>query len=514
MYAAALIVFRELLEAALIVTILMAATRGVPRRGFWIVFGIAGGLMGAGAVAALTSAISSLFEGSGQEIVNAAILFTAVLLIGWHVVWMNVHGRRMAAEMRAAGHRVAEGEKHMSALAIVVGLAVMREGSEVVLMLQGLWTSGAANDMVSGAALGVAAGLLVSCLMYLGFLALPVARIFALTNILLVLIASGMAARGANFLTQAGLVPSFGNNVWNTDNLLPEQSIIGQILAALIGYIARPSGIEVTFYVLTAAIIFLLMKKAKSHGLKNVVAAPALLLTFLIAAPHSASAGPAESLEVLSPYVSQELELEQQGYVAHDRNTNANNAQDYTTEIGISPTPYYRVEFEGEFARDPGPDQNLLYDSFNIENTFMLTEPGEYWLDTGLFYEMDFARVGPNNVIFGLLGAKEIGPFAETFNLLAHKDYGPGQTPTGFIYSDQVRYHYLAALEPGFELYGDTTGKDRFADQQLAIGPGIFGKIYTFNGQALKYELAYLVGTTPATSDGAVRWKLEYEFAL
>jgi high-affinity iron transporter len=509
MFAAALIVFRELIEAALIVTILMAATRGVPRRGFWISLGIAGGLACAGAVAALTNAISALFEGTGQEIVNAVILFTAVLLIGWHVVWMNAHGRHMAAEMRAAGHRIASGERHMSALALVVGLAVMREGSEVVLMLQGLWTTGATHALFGGVAIGAVAGLSLSFLMYLGFLALPVGRIFALTNGLLVLIASGMAARGANFLTQAGLLPSFGNTIWNTDGILSEQSIVGQLMSALIGYISRPSGIEVAFYALTTLLLIVLMRQAQRHVLKASVVASTFVVALL-----AASIGPAGAAEVLSPYVSREVEIEQQGYVAHDRNADANNAQNYMASVGISPTSSYRVEFEGEFAREPGPDQNLRYDSFNVENTLMLTEPGEYWLDTGLFYEMDFARSGPNNIIFGLLCAKEIGHFAETFNLLAHKDYGPGNTPMGYIYSNQLRYHYKEMLEPGFEIYGDTDGKNRLADQQLATGPGIFGKIPTFNGQALKYELAYLFGATPATADGAARWKLEYEFAF
>lgn len=506
MFAAALIVFRELIEAALIVTILLAATRGVPRRGRWIGLGVIAGLGGAAIVAALTSSISSLFEGRGQELVNAGILFTAVILIGWHVVWMNIHGRQMASEMRRAGNRVAEGEHHMSALALIVGLAVMREGSEVVLMLQGLMASGAAATMINGAAVGIAAGLLMSGLMYLGFIAMPVARIFALTNVLLIMIASGMAARGVNFLTQAGLISSFGNMLWDTDGIVPEQSLTGQILAALTGYMSRPSGIEVMGYAATALGILVLMHVAKQHA-RKIFAAAVLILA--IAAPQSSQAS-----EVLSPYVEREVELEQQGVVSHDRNSGNSNLQDYVTSIGVSPLPWYRVEFEGEFVREAGPDHDVRYDSFNIENTFQLTEPGEYWLDTGLFYEMDFARTGPNNIIFGLLGAKEVGPFLETFNLLAHKDYGPGNTKTGFIYSNQLKYHYHQSLEPGFEVFGDTDGKTHLADQQLAIGPGIFGTIPTWNGQAFTYQFAYLFGATHASADGAVRWKLEYEFAF
>jgi high-affinity iron transporter len=259
MFAAALIVFREVLEAALVITIVMAATRGLPRRNHWIGLGIMGGVVGAGLVAALTTAISAMFNGSGQDIVNAVILFTAVLLIGWHVVWMNSHGREIVSQMRAVGKSVADGEKHMSILAIVVGLAVLREGSEVVLMLQGLWVTGSSSDMVIGGTLGLLGGALTGALIYLGLLALPVGRVFALTNVILVLIAAGMAARGARFLVQADILPSFGNRIWDTSGVLSDQSVVGQMCAGLIGYIAKPSGIELTFYVATIFVVLMLM---------------------------------------------------------------------------------------------------------------------------------------------------------------------------------------------------------------------------------------------------------------
>jgi len=505
MFPSALIVFRELIEAALIVTILLAATRGVRHRGLWMALGIAGGCAGASVVAALTLEISASFEGAGQEIVTAIILFAAVVLIGWHVVWMNSHGRQMAADMREAGRSIAEGEKHMSMLALVVGLAVLREGSEVVLMLQGFLSSGDSATVWGGALLGFGGGLLTAGLMYLGFLTLPVGRVFTTTNAILVMIAAGMAARGADFLAQAGFLPSLGNNLWDTDFLVPQQSLIGQILAALTGYIASPSGIELAFYTTTIAVIAALLWRSRHVA---VVAGIALITLCIL--PHKANA-----TEVLSPYVTaHEVELEQQGLITHDRNTDNSNAQAFTAALGYSPTARYRTELEGEFEREAGPDQRLQHTSFNWENTYALTEPGEYWLDTALFFENAFARTSPNDLIFGVLGATNVGKIGETFNLLLHKNYGANNTPLGFIYSNQMTYRYRAWLEPGFEIFGDTDGQPRFDNQQLAIGPGIFGKIYTVNGQALKYQLGYLFGATTASPDGAVRWKLEYEFAF
>ncbi len=510
MFAAAIIVFREVLEAALVVSIVMAATQGMPHRKRWTSLGILGGVLGASAVAAMTNTLAGMFNGAGQDIVNASILFLATALISWHVVWMNGHGRKMAAELRATAKTITEGERHMSVLAIVVGLAVLREGSEIVLMLQGLWSTGSQMAMIGGGTLGLVAGVAAGVVMYFGFVALPIAQVFNLTNGILVLIAAGMAARAANFLAQAGLVSSLGGRLWDTSAFLKDDSPLGQLLAALVGYIARPNGIEVLFYGLTILVVLGLMSHTKQKSLRRIIIA-AILFTGTFGFVTAAKA-----TEVLSPYVTQnEVELEQQGLMSRDRGTG--NQKNFTGALGISPTPWYRVEFEGEWERNlDGDSQDTRYSSFNIENTFMLAEPGEYWIDPGLFLEHDLARgVGNNNTfIFGFLGAHTFPMFNETFNLLAHKDYGPNNDAMGFIYSNQLVYRYKVWLNPGFELYGDTDGKGHFSEQQLATGPGLFGKIYTLDRQALKYEVAYLFGATAASPNGAVRWKLEYEYTF
>jgi hypothetical protein len=226
--------------------------------------------------------------------------------------------------------------------------------------------------------------------------------------------------------------------------------------------------------------------------------------------------GKAQALEVISPYVVKgEFELENQGLISHDRDPAASNAQSHVVSLGISPTDWWRAEVESEFARNPGAGQDIYTSSYNLENTFQLAEPGEYWIDPGAFAEIDFGQNGQaNNAIFGLLAEKSIGHIEETANLLLHKDFGgtTGVTPLGLSYSDQTKYRLSQYFEPGFEVYGDTDGKEKFADQQFSAGPGLFGKIPTFNGQAFKYQLAYLFGATPATADATVRWKLEYEF--
>src|SRR3979411_2759422 len=109
MLGALIIVFREVIEAGLIVGIVMAATRGVPTRGRWISIGIGSGVLGASIVALFAGAISQAFQGSGQELFNAAVLGVAVLMLMWHNAWMARHGREIAAEMTAGGAAVPAG---------------------------------------------------------------------------------------------------------------------------------------------------------------------------------------------------------------------------------------------------------------------------------------------------------------------------------------------------------------------------------------------------------------------
>ncbi|MGH6799283.1 MAG: FTR1 family iron permease, partial [Roseiarcus sp.] len=145
MLAALIIVFRETLEAGLVVGVVLAATRGVPGRGFWIASGVGAGVAGACLVAAFASRIATLFEGSGQEAFNASILIVAVVMLCWHNAWMANHGRDLARDLKAVGRDVAEGRRPLTALAVVCGVAVLREGSEVVLFLYGVAAGGGAT---------------------------------------------------------------------------------------------------------------------------------------------------------------------------------------------------------------------------------------------------------------------------------------------------------------------------------------------------------------------------------
>jgi len=264
MLGALVIVFREVIEAGLIVGIVMAATRGVAGRGRMVTFGVAAGVIGAGIVAVFAGAISQAFQGAGQEIFNAAVLGAAVVMLMWHNAWMARHGREIAIEMRRVGTAVVEGSRPLTALAVVVGLAVLREGSEVVLFLYGILAQGTSSaDMFAGGLLGIAAGALFTGLTYFGLLAIPNRYIFSVTSLLIALLAAGMAAQAVQFLNSAGVLLALEGTVWDTSWLLSEGSIFGRLLHALIGYSERPSEMQVVVYIGVLIAMFALMRIAR-----------------------------------------------------------------------------------------------------------------------------------------------------------------------------------------------------------------------------------------------------------
>ena len=274
MLGALIIVFREVIEAGLIVGIVMAATRGVIGRGRWITIGIGGGVLGASIVAMFAGAISDAFQGAGQELFNAGVLGVAVIMLMWHNAWMARHGREIADEMRRVGTAVSEGAKPLTALAIVVGLAVLREGSEVVLFLYGIMASGTSGvALVVGGRLGIAAGAAFTALTYFGLLAIPNRHIFSVTSWLIALLAAGMAAQAMQFLNSAGLVVALDRPLWDTSWLLSEKSIFGRLLHTLIGYIDRPTEMQLIVYVATLLAMFLLMRVARYSPRERVPAA-------------------------------------------------------------------------------------------------------------------------------------------------------------------------------------------------------------------------------------------------
>jgi high-affinity iron transporter len=262
MLGALIIVFREIIEAGLIVGIVLAVTQGVRGSRLVIGLGVAAGVLGACLVAAFAGALAEALAGVGQEIFNASILLVAVVMLIWHNVWMASHGRELALEVKRVGEAVRTGGRSIAALGIVCAVAVMREGSEIALFMYGLAASAGAatRDLLIGSVLGLAAGVAVTALTYFGLVTIPQRKLFAVTTALISLLAAGLAAQAARFLQQAGVITALGDTVWDTSAILSDTGLAGRVLHTLIGYSDQPSALQVVVYLGVLAIIVALMK--------------------------------------------------------------------------------------------------------------------------------------------------------------------------------------------------------------------------------------------------------------
>jgi high-affinity iron transporter len=260
MFSTAIVIFREILEIVLIVGAVLAATRGLAGRINWIVGGVAGGLAGSALVAIFAQTISNAASGIGQELFNAAILFTAAFVIGWTVLWMRKHARDMKAHLTKVGQDVTEGKLPLYSLSLIIGLAILREGAEIVLFIYGMLLSGQnVASIIAGSLSGIGLGLAVGIMLYLGLLSISAKYIFKVTSWLLILLVAGLTSQAVGYLSSAGYFADFSTPVWNSSWLLSDESVIGKALHSLIGYTAQPSMIQLLFYVTTLAGMLLII---------------------------------------------------------------------------------------------------------------------------------------------------------------------------------------------------------------------------------------------------------------
>lgn len=257
MLGALIIVFREAIEAGLIVGIVLAVTRGLAHARTYVFAGVCAGAGGAALVALFADALSKSFSGNGQELFNAGILALAVIMLAWHNIWMSRYGRELSQQLSSVGRAVASGERTLFALASVVGLAILREGSEVALFLYGVVASGETGyDVFLGGLLGLALGAAVSFATFYGLVKIPPRHLFFVTSWLITFLAAGLAAQSAAFLQQAGVVTLFTETLWDTSWALPDKTILGRVLHTLIGYSDQPSLLQGLVYLSTLILIY------------------------------------------------------------------------------------------------------------------------------------------------------------------------------------------------------------------------------------------------------------------
>lgn len=232
------IVLREVLEAALMLSVMLAASRHLGIQARWVVIALALGLFGAAGYGYSMGFVSNLFDGVGQEVFNALlqyILFFALAIIIFLFASCNADSKHHGVILPVL-------------MATAMTVAITREGSEILVYLSGfLQLREFVSSVGVGSFIGACIGISVGVLLYYLLLSQPARRAIPIAAILLSLTGAGMVLQATGLLIQADWI-SVAGPLWNTSGFLPEDSLPGQLLYALIGYEASPSAKEVLFY--------------------------------------------------------------------------------------------------------------------------------------------------------------------------------------------------------------------------------------------------------------------------
>jgi high-affinity iron transporter len=263
MLGLSVIFFREVLEVMLIISIVVAATNNIKGRIPWIVAGLLAGIFASVLIAYGITLATLLLSGIGQDILNVIVMSITVLTIGWTVLIMS---KQSVAQLQNALKTIESDDKtSLYIIALIVMTAVIREGTELVLLSYGLVTASnlEPTQIITGALLGAIFAVLIGLCTYFGLLTLPKKYLFKVTSWMLVLIAAGIAAQIPNYLASAGLLNSLVTPLWNTSWLLSESTLAGNIVHVLTGYTATPSAAQLLFYIITFGCFSIVLTKSR-----------------------------------------------------------------------------------------------------------------------------------------------------------------------------------------------------------------------------------------------------------
>lgn len=244
-----ILVLREVLEAALLISLLLALSQRLGRSGSWVVIALIIGLLGAAIYGFNIDYVSGWFDGVGQEVGNALLQLAIYVLLCLLVIF-TVRRNYLAPE---------SGYFLTVLLALPVTLALVREGSEIMIYLYGfLQLPEQQTSVLAGSSIGAGIGLSVGAVFYYTLRNLPRRAAKLTGGALLVLVAGGMVAQATQLLIQADWLPA-QYPIWDSSWLINEQSVTGQLLYALIGYESTPTAVQVSAYLGSIALILLLV---------------------------------------------------------------------------------------------------------------------------------------------------------------------------------------------------------------------------------------------------------------
>jgi high-affinity iron transporter len=261
-----IISWRESIEAALLVGILMVYLKkiGQQRKFVYIYIGVLFGILASLLFGYLSSRVSFLFEGPGEEIFSASILLLAVMILTYMVVWMSDQAKHLKGKIQQKVDSVFE-QKKLWALSFLAFSGVFREGIETVLFLWGIFIQNQGTTSFSLALMSGVSGIILAVLMawffFRGFGHLDMKKFFQMTGVILLFMSAGMLVAAIGKLESAGWIPPLLNRIWDSTWLIDERSLFGHLFSGFLGYRSKPTLMEILAYLIYLISIFLWLRR-------------------------------------------------------------------------------------------------------------------------------------------------------------------------------------------------------------------------------------------------------------
>jgi high-affinity iron transporter len=266
-FANYLIGLREGLEAALVVSILIAylvkSGRGDRLRPIWV--GVGAAIALSLSFGALLTFTSNQLSFQAQEFFGGALSIIAVAFVTWMIFWMRRAARQLSASLRSRVDAAAA--MGAGALALTAAIAVGREGLETSLFLwAAIQASGQTTQPVIGASLGLLCAVLLSYLIYRGALRIDLGRFFTWTGAALIVVAAGVLAYGVHDLQEAAVVPGLNSLAFDVSDTIAPNSWYGALLRGLLNFTPVTTWAQAIVWVLYVTVVAALFFRPTSSS--------------------------------------------------------------------------------------------------------------------------------------------------------------------------------------------------------------------------------------------------------
>jgi high-affinity iron transporter len=261
MFKIAIIIFRECLEIALLLGVILASTSHIKNSRIYVIMGAMTGIVLASIFAFFIRTVTTVYGTYGDEIFDSSVILLTAVIISWTVVWMQGYTQKIKNNLGKLAEKITTNNASKTLLVAIVASTIFREGAEIILLVYGISSASlSASEYVIGLVIGSISGFIVGVVIYTGLIKLAGKYIFKISTVLLILIAAGLASEAAGILTSVGVIEMYRETLWDTSWLIDNNSIVGKLLHITVGYDSKPNGMQIIFYLSSIMFTLIMMK--------------------------------------------------------------------------------------------------------------------------------------------------------------------------------------------------------------------------------------------------------------